>query len=132
MGGSKTAQTRRLIDELIDRAHSEWPSVTFVLAFPSGEEVVLPQHVAGLDPCRGAHDGYFTTVIRPHCAADPVPRVRGTCRMVPLRGSAWHPPEYRLELRSGEVVTVADDDPDDATEPADEEPPDAGGIGRFR
>lgn len=110
MGGSKTAQTRRLIDELIDRAHSEWPSVTFVLAFPSGEEVVLPQHVAGLPPCGGRHSGYFTTVIRPHCAADPVPRVRGTCRMVPLRGSAWHPPEYRLELRSGEVVTVADDE----------------------
>ena len=106
MGGSRAAQTRRLIDELIDRAHSEWPSVTFVLALPSGEQVLLPRHLAGLAPCADQHDGYFNTVIRPHCAADPVPRVRGTCRMVPLRGSARHPPEYRLELRSGEVVTV--------------------------
>jgi len=106
MGGSRAARTRRLIDGLIDRAHSEWPSVTFVLAFPSGERVLLPHHLAGLAPCDDRHSGYFTMVIRPHCAADPIPRVRGTCRMVPVRGSGRFPPEYRLELRSGEVVTV--------------------------
>lgn len=121
MGGSRDARTRRLIDGLIDRAHSEWPSVTFVLALPTGEEVLLPRHLAGLAPCDGQHSGYFNTVIRPHCAADPVPRVRGTCRMVPLRGSARHPPEYRLELRSGQVITVTTADsatPDGSDGPA--------------
>jgi len=107
MGGSRAAQSRRLIDGLIERAHSEWPSVTFVLAFPSGERVLLPQHQAGLAPCEDRHSGYFTMAILPHCAADPIPRVRGTCRMVPLRGSGRIPPEYRLELASGEVVTIA-------------------------
>lgn len=94
---------------MIDRAHSEWPSVTFVLAFPSGEQVLLPRHLAGLAPCDAAHRGYFSTVIRPHCAADPVLRTNGTCRMVPVRGSLRHPPEYRLELRSGLVVTMTTD-----------------------
>ena len=111
MGGSRAARTRRLNDGLIDRAHSEWPSVTFVLALPTGEQVLLPHHLAGLAPCGGQHSGYFNVVIRPFCAADPVPRVRGTCRMVPLHGSARHPPEYQLELRSGEVVTVTAPDP---------------------
>jgi hypothetical protein len=106
MGGSRTAHTRQLIDGLIDRAHSEWPTVTFVIALPSGEQVLVPRHLAGLASCDGQHSGYFNTVIRPRCGSDPVPRVRGTCRMVPLRGSSRHPPEYRLELRSGEVVTV--------------------------
>ena len=105
MGGSRAAHTRRLIDELIDRAHSEWPTVTFVMTFPSGEQVLLPRHQAGLAPCDREHSGYFTTVIRPHCAVDPVPRSRGTCRMVPLHGSARQPPEYHLELRSGLVTT---------------------------
>jgi len=105
VGGSKAAHTRRLIDELIDRAHSEWPTVTFVMTFPSGEQVLLPRHQAGLAPCDREHSGYFITVIRPHCAVDPVPRSRGTCRMVPLRGSARQPPEYHLELQSGLVTT---------------------------
>ncbi len=110
MGGSRAAQLARLIDGLIDRAHSEWPSVTFVLALPSGERVLLPRHLAGTGPCEGRHSGYFTTVIRPHCAADPAPHARGTCLMVPLRGSARPAPEYRLELRSGQVVTSASAD----------------------
>ena len=110
MGRSRAARTRRLIDGLIDRAHSDWPAVTFVLALPSGEQVLLPRHLAGLAPCDDRHSGYFSSVVRPHCAAEPVQRVRGTCRMVPLRGSARHPPEYRLELRSGEVVTVSASD----------------------
>jgi hypothetical protein len=105
VGGSKAVHARRLIDELIDRAHSEWPAVTFILLFPSGEEVLLPRHLAGLTPCADEHTGYFDAVIRPHCGADPVPRFRGTCRMVPVRGSPRHPPEYRLEFLSGIVST---------------------------
>jgi hypothetical protein len=102
VGGSATAHARQLVDGLIDRVHSEWPSVTFVMAFPTGEQVLLPPHRAGLPPCEHAHDGYFNAVIGPHCAADPLPRARGTCRLVPLRGTS---PEYWLELRSGTVST---------------------------
>ncbi|HEY5879104.1 MAG TPA: hypothetical protein VIU11_09340 [Nakamurella sp.] len=107
MSGSTTAPARQLIDELIDRAHSEWPSVTFIIALPTGEQVLLPHHLAGLAPCRDGHAGYFSSVIRPHCAVDPVPRGAGTCRMVPLRRppGGRQPPEYRLTLRSGEVTT---------------------------
>ena len=105
MSGSRTAHARRLIDGLIDRAHSEWPSVTFILALPTGEQVLLPHHLAGLAPCDDEHSGYFISVIRPHCAADPVPRGRGTCRMVPVSRTSHLPPEYRLELRSGVVTT---------------------------
>ncbi|WP_395728125.1 hypothetical protein [Nakamurella sp.] len=78
---------------------------------------MLPHHLAGLAPCGGQHSGYFSVVIRPFCAADPAPRVHGTCRMVPLHGSARHPPEYRLELRSGEVLTVTAADPTAQTGP---------------
>ncbi len=105
MGGARTARTRRLIDTLIDRAHSEWPTVTFVMTFPSGEQVLLPRHQAGLASCERRHTGYFAAVIRPHCAADPIPRRHGACLMVPLQGSPRHPPQYRLELRSGLVTT---------------------------
>lgn len=114
MRGSRTAHARRLIDDLIDRAHSEWPSVTFILTLPTGEQVLLPRHRAGLTACDDEHSGYFSSVIRPHCTADPVPRAGGICRMVPSGrppahppkgGSTRGPPEYRLELRSGEVTT---------------------------
>jgi len=103
-GGIKA---RRLVDDLIDRAHSEWPSVSFILAFPTGERVLLPHHRAGLAPCAGTHHGYFSAVIGPFCTADPLPRGRGTCRLMPISGSG-QPPEYRLELRSGAITRHLD------------------------
>lgn len=104
MGAGGVADARQMIDELIDRAHSEWPGVTFVMTFPTGEQVMLPRHLAGLPACEHRHAGYFAAVVRPFCAADPIPRARGTCRMVPLSGSTGESPEYRLELGSGEVT----------------------------
>lgn len=103
MGGSTAQRFVRLVDELIDRAHGDWPAVTFVLTFPSGEQVLLPRHLAGLAPCHGRHIGYMNTVLRPHLQGDPAPGFRGTCRAVPLRTAPADAPEYRLQLRSGRL-----------------------------
>ena len=95
----------RLIDGLIDRVHEEWPAITFILELPNGEQVLLPRHIVGLDPCLEHHAGYFSSVVRPLCAAAPTTRSRGCCWMVPLRDSPSQPPDYCLELRTGLVST---------------------------
>lgn len=104
-GGRRSSRAGQLIDGLIDRVHQEWPSTTFILELPTGEQVLLPRHAVGLEPCRESHAGYFSSVVRPLCAAAPTPRSRGWCWMVPLRDSQTQPPDYCLELRSGMVTT---------------------------
>lgn len=106
MGGSKTERFGRLVDDLIDRAHTEWPAVTFILTFPSGEQMLLPRHLAGLAPCVGRHVGYVDSVIRPHLGGDPAPGGRGACRAVPLRTAPAGAPEYRLDLGTGRLETL--------------------------
>ena len=69
----------RLIDALIDHAHSDWPETCFVLRMPSGEDVFLPAHRSGGTPCPLGHAGYFRDRVRPFCASGYDP----SCRDLP-------------------------------------------------
>jgi hypothetical protein len=106
VGESSDQRTRRLIDALIDHAHLEWPTVTFVLRLPSGEELLVPRHVNGLAQCQSGHAGYYSHHVRPFCQFDPVPRHRGSCRVAPLPGGSIDVPTYVVDLRSGVLETV--------------------------
>jgi hypothetical protein len=54
------AQARQLLDALIDRVHTDWPTVAFGLRLPSGERIL------------------------PFCQAHPTPRHGGRCWATPL------------------------------------------------
>jgi hypothetical protein len=96
-----------LIDLLIDRVHYEWPESSFVLRTPSGEQVLVPSHLAGGPRCIRGHARYFKDLVLPFCEVDPIRR-GGRYRMVPLApggGARVDAPCYELNLRSG-VLTV--------------------------
>jgi len=78
------AHARQLIDALIDRVHTDWPTVAFVLRLPSGEQVMLPPHHEGAAECASGHTGYFADRILPFCQAHPTPRHGGRCWATPL------------------------------------------------
>jgi hypothetical protein len=101
VGETSTERTRRLIDGLIDHAHAQWPTITFVLQLPSGEEILVPRHINGLPQCGPQHIGYYSRQVRPFCQFDPVPRHRGSCRVAPIAGASPEVPSYSVDLQSG-------------------------------
>ena len=97
------AQPRQLIDALIDRVHTDWPTVAFVLRLPSGEQVMLPPHHEGAAECASGHTGYFADRILPFCQAHPTPRHGGRCWATPLTSKVDPPtiPAYITDRRFG-------------------------------
>ena len=77
------AQARQLIDALIDRVHTDWPTVAFALRLP-GAQVMLPPPHQGTAECAPGHTGYFSDRILPFCQAHPTPRHGGRCWATPL------------------------------------------------
>ncbi len=77
-------RARQLIDALIDRVHTDWPTVAFVLRLPSGEQVMLPRHQEGMAECAPGHSRYFSDRVRPFCEVDPTPCHGGRCWATPL------------------------------------------------
>ena len=97
------AQPRQLIDALIDRVHTDWPTVAFVLRLPSGEQVMLPPHRQGAAECAHGHAGYLLARIVPFCQAHPTPRHGGRCWATPLTSKDDPPtvPAYIADRRFG-------------------------------
>ena len=97
------AQPRQLIDALIDRVHTDWPTMAFVLRLPSGEQVMLPPHHEGAAECASGHTGYYADRILPFCQAHPTPRHGGRCWATPLTSKDDPPtiPAYITDRRFG-------------------------------
>ena len=100
------ARARQLIDALIDRVHTDWPTVAFVLRLPSGEQVMLPRHRQGAAECADGHTGYCADRILPFCQAHPTPRHGGRCWATPLttKDDPTTIPSYIADRRLGVVI----------------------------
>ena len=96
-------RTHRLIDGLIDRAHTNWPGAPCLLHLPTGEEFFVSQHTARQSYCSDLHAGYFQHLIHPYCEVDPTPHNRGVCEIHPLTevGIGSTHPAYLVDIHSG-------------------------------
>lgn len=102
---------QRVVDELLDRARRDHPSVEFVIVLSNANSLLLPKHADQLERTRAGISGFY----RGHVYRDAL--VEATADGPGLDAGAWlsplqvpgspAAPAYHGDLRTGQI-TVGD------------------------